>query len=277
MDPSQIEAYRFSPPIEQPQPALAQAVLIGEVLPPEQPPVAEVKTDYPIGLIDFNQPIVVIDNADYNDEEFDNAIVVTVLKGSLHPVVVSFWKNGEQLIEQFDTDGDSASGDYKVEQDQPYPRTVFVVIGREGRSLILDGDLYTSEEAARAETGLEEVAGVFPLVIEARTPVLAGNVAVAASDISDGDGDLESEEDENEVEGTDGAASNVADINQPPTEMYVAGRSRRVGETVHAYRNNFGTRACIIVKMRRDSRKSLFLNPQDGNDPYWALNKNVRY
>jgi hypothetical protein len=279
MDPSQIAPYSFSPPSEQPQLAVAPAApLNGEVLPPEQPPVVAVQTDYPIGLIDFNQPIVVIDTADYSDEEFDNATMITVLKGSLHPVVVSFWKHGEQCVAQFDTDGDSSCGDYKVEQDQPYPRTVFVVIGREGRNLVLDEELYTSEEAARAETDLDEVAGVFPLVVEAPAPTLVNDVAGAASQVSDfHDGGVEGEEDENEVEGTEGAASNVTDINQPPTEMYVAGRMRYVGETVHAYRNNFGTRACIIVKMRRDSRKSLFLNPQDGNEPYWALNKNVHY
>jgi hypothetical protein len=59
--------------------------------------------------------------------------------------------------------------------------------------------------------------------------------------------------------------------------MYVAGRMRRAGEVVHAYRTSFGVRACTVVKMRRDARKSLYIDPKDGNEPYWALNKNVRY
>ena len=274
MDPSQIAPYSFSPPSEQLLPAPAtDAPLIGEVLSPEQPPVVAAQTDYPIGLIDFNQPIVVIDAADYNDEAFDNATVITVLKGSIHPVVVSFWKHGEQCVAQFDTDGDSSCGDYKVEQEQPYPRTVFVVIGRDGRNLVLDEELYASDAAARAETSVDEIAGVYPVVVEAPASTLADDVAGAVSHVDDV---VEGEEDENEVEGTEGA-SNVTDINQPPTEMYVAGRPRHVGEVAHAYRNGFGTRACTIVKMRRDSRKSLYLDPQDGNAPYWALNKNVRY
>lgn len=292
MDPTANDPFRFSAvadslqqqaqPQPQPQPAelttdspLAPAVieaapLNGEVLPPEAPaPVTPPSVpQYPIGLIDFNQAIVVIDGSDYNDEEFDNAAVVTVLKGSLHPVVVSFWKRGEQCVAQFDTDGDSSDGDYKVEQDQPYPRTVYVVVGRDGRNLTLDEELYASEEAARSETNVDEIAGVFPLVIESR------QTAEAPQAISDfHDAGVETEEQDEEIEG----ASNVTDINQPPTEMYVAGRMRHVGETVNAYRNSFGTRVCTIVKMRRDSRKSLYIDPKDGNGPYWALNKNVRY
>ena len=298
MDPTANDPFRFSAvadPLQQqaqsqprPQPAeltidvpLVQAVVValplnGEVQPPETPaPVTPPSVpQYPIGLIDFNQPIVVIENSDDNDEEFDNAAVVTVLKGSVHPVVVSFWKHGEQCIAQFDTDGDSSCGDYKVEQDQPYPRTVFVVIGRDGRSLVLDKELYASEDAARSETDLDEVAGVFPLVIQA--PAVAA-APQAEPIIGFHDGGVESEEQDDESDGTEGSTSNVTDINQPPIEMYVAGRTRHVGETVTFYRKNCGTRTGTIRKMRRDSRQSLFVEPSDGSGAYWALNKNVRY
>jgi hypothetical protein len=300
MDPTANDPFRFSAvadslqqqaqPQPQPQPAeltieaapLAPAVLEaaplnGEVLPPEAPAPETPPSvpQYPIGLIDFNQAIVVIDNSDFNDEEFDNASVVTVLKGSLHPVVVSFWKHGEQCVAQFDTDGDSSCGDYKVEQDQPYPRTVYVVIGRDGRNLELDEELYASEEAARSETSIDEVVGVFPLLIQAPATAIAAPQVEAISDFHDGG--VETEENDEEIDGTEGSASNVTDINQPPTEMYVAGRTRHVGETVTFYRKNCGTRTGTIRKMRRDSRQSLFVEPTDGSGAYWALNKNVRY
>jgi hypothetical protein len=257
-----------SPALNQPE---APEAPVAEVIPP-----APAVPQYPIGLIDFNQPIVVLDNADYNDEVFDNPTIVTVLKGSLHPVVVSFWKHGEQSIAQFDTDGDSSCGDYKVEQDQPYPRTVYVVIGRDGRNLVVDEELYASEEAARNETNIDEIAGVFPLVIEAPVAPETPVVAEAPELVSDFDSDgIEGEEDEHEIEDAH-VTGNVVDVSQPPTEMYVAGRMRHVGETISAYRSNVGTRTCTILKMRRDSRKSLYIDPRDGNEPYWALNKNIR-
>jgi hypothetical protein len=52
---------------------------------------------------------------------------------------------------------------------------------------------------------------------------------------------------------------------------------RRVGQTVHASRQGFGVRVCTIVKLRRDARKSLYIDPKDGNGPYWAMNKNIRH
>jgi hypothetical protein len=282
MDPSQNQPYQFLPPVvqDQQQPSTelaAEATLPAPETPPspalnptEVIPPAPAVPQYPIGLIDFNQPIVVVDG-NYSEETFDNASVITVLKGSVHPVVVSFWKHGEQSIAQFDTDGDSACGDYKIEQDQPYPRTIYVVIGRDGRNLVVDEDVYASEEAAHSETNVDEVAGVFPLVIEAPK---ATEVPVAVSDFHEGG--VETEEQDEDLEGTE-VTSTVNDPNQPPTEMYVAGRTRRVGETVTFYRNGFGTRTGTIRKMRRDSRQSLFVEPTDGSGPYWALNKNVRY
>lgn len=257
--------------VDEPQPAVD-----GEVLPPvaDAPAAAP---QYPIGLIDFNQPIAVLDHDDYADEVYGNPSIVTILKGSMHPVVVTFWKHGEQCIEQFDTDGDSMSGDYKIEQELVYPAVRYVVIGRDGRNLVVDEELYSSEEAAREKTDLEDVAAVVMVTIEAPAPTLADDVAGAGSvhdGIDEGFGDDSDESEESEEEGGETTKPPAVEA---PTEMYVAGRPRHVGETVHAYRNGFGTRVCTILKMRRDSRKSLYLDPKDGNEPYWALNKNVRY
>lgn len=299
-DPSQNQPYHYigaaltiAEPIQQPfttvsepQPEPANIVvaseaapLTGEVLPSETPPTPP---QYPIGLIDFNQPIVVVDNDD-SDDVFDNPQIIAVLKGSIHPVVISFWKLGEQCVGQFDTDGDSSCGNYKVEQDLIYPTTRFVVIGRKGRTLVIDEELYFNEEAARFETDIEDIAGIFPVVIEAPAPTLADDVAGAGS-AHDGinedavvDDHHEMEEDEDSAADVTAIAPAVATAPEAPSEMYVAGQMRKVGETVHAYRQGFGTRVCTILKLRRDSRKSLYVDPKDGNGPYWALNKNVRY
>jgi hypothetical protein len=255
--------------------AAPEAPLVGEIIPPapETPPSIPL---YPIGLIDFNQPIVVVDSGEYADdlEPYDSVQIVTTLKGSLHPIAISFWKDGEQCLAQFDTDGASVCGDFKVEQDLIYPVTRFVVIGRKGRSLVVDEELYASKDAAIAETDLNDIAAVLPVVIEApQVAVEEPAPLVPAPQLTealDSNGSIEAEEHDDE-----GPAPAVVDA--PPTEMYVASRMRRVGETVHAYRNGFGTRACTVIKLRRDSRKSLLLDPKDGNEPYWALNKNVRY
>jgi hypothetical protein len=283
MDPSNNEPYRYltAPPTPEPftpppapelaaEAAIEAAPLtIGEIL----PPVTEAAVpQYPIGLIDFNLPIVVVDAADYNDEEYDNASIVTVLKGSLNPVVISFWKHGEQCIAQFDTDGNSSCGDYRVEQDHVYPRTVYVVIGRDGRNLEVDDEFYGTEEAARAETSLDDIAGIFPLVIEAPAPTIAQDVT-GTDHLYDNELKIEENKDYVDVAVTEGTPD------EAPTRRYVAGRMRRVGETVHAVRNRsgLGVRVCTITKMRNNASKSLCLQPSDGSPAYWAWNKNVRY
>ncbi|WP_439357908.1 hypothetical protein [Bradyrhizobium sp. DASA03007] len=262
-------------------PAFApEAPLNGEIIPPapETPPSVP---QYPIGLIDFNQPFVVVDHDEYSisddKEPYDSSQIVTILKGSLYPVAISFWKDGEQCLAQFDTDGNSSCGDFKVEQDLIYPATRFVVIGRDGRNLVVDEELYLSEDAARGETDVKDIAGIFPVLIEApkaAEPAPVVTDVAGAGSVHDGiDGQDEAEEHDDEQAPAIAAPA----IEAAPTEMYVASRMRRVGETVHAYRQGFGVRVCTIVKMRRDSRKSLYLDPKDGNGPYWALNKNVRY
>lgn len=286
MDPSQGAAYRFAPFVEQQETAPAQpettavavveaAEPVAEILPPEQPPVVPA---YPIGLIDFNQPIVVLSNDDY-DNEFDNPQILTVLKGSLYPVVISFWEHGEQKVAQFDTDGGSDCGDYKIEQEHTYPRTLYVVIGRDGRNLEIDGELYVSEAAARDETNLEDIAGIFPVVIEAKQELVVEAIIEPPADDPDTasveggkDDGIEHEEEDDDLEGTDAPAAEEA-----PAEMYVAGRNRRAGETVHAFRKGFGVRICTIQKLRRDAHKSLYINANDGTESYWARNANIRY
>jgi hypothetical protein len=276
--PAPAELSLAEAPIAQAVVETAAAPLEGEVLPPETPAPQTPPSvpQYPIGLIDFNLPILVVDSND-DEEMFDTPSIVTVLKGSLHPVVISFWKSGEQCIDQFDTDGDSLSGDHKVEQDQPYPRTLFVVVGREGRNLVLDPDLYVSEEAANDETTIDDIAGIFPVVIQAK---VEEPVAEPVSDFNDDgvESDEQSieEEGEEEIEDTEEQAADT-DQNLPPTEMYVAGRMRRVGDTVYATRKNFGVRECTVTKLRRDATKSLCLQPKDGSAAYWAWNSHVRY
>ena len=43
----------------------------------------------------------------------------------------------------------------------------------------------------------------------------------------------------------------------------------------HGSRQGFGNRTCTVIKTRDHSWKSLYVDPNDGNNPYWALNKNI--
>jgi hypothetical protein len=232
-----------------------------EVIPPQS-------TSWPIGLVDFNKPIIVMD--EYREDVIsDNPQILTVLKGSMYPVVVSYWHDGEQKIGQFDTDGAMLDGDLTIENDEPYPRTIFVLVRHEGRKLTVDEQAYVSAEAARSEASEDEIAGIFPLVIEAPKPVIVGTHADAVIVDEASDEGVEDEDDGDDVAGTVVSASQ-------PTELYVAGRMRRVGDTVRAYRKGEGTRECVITKLDRDHKRSLCIKPADGK-AYWALNKNIQY
>ncbi|WP_316196662.1 hypothetical protein [Bradyrhizobium sp. SZCCHNS3053] len=307
MDPTANDPFRYIPedatsvPTE---PVCAVCVvppppLDGEVLPPEAPvveaqPVPAV-LQYPVGIIDFNKPILVVDNGDDDAEPYDSPSIVTVLKGNAYPVVVSFWHDGEQRIDQFDTDGDSFSGDVKIEQDQPWPRTVYVVIARDGRHLVLDETLYSSEEQAHDDNEMEDVIGIFPIVVQGpqadepaveepaaepeSDPVFAtvsGSQDVGVELTDDEVTEEEPEEEEGLFGQPAGAPAKLDNPGEPPTEVFVAGRMRRVGDTVYARRGGWNYRECRVTKLRHDAAKALCLQPTDNTPAYWAWNSHVR-
>jgi hypothetical protein len=77
-----------------------------------------------------------------------------------------------------------------------------VVIGREGRNLVLDPDLYVSEEAANDETNLDDIAGIFPVLIQAKVE----EPEVVAEPVSIESDEQVEEEGEDEIEDTEVAA-----------------------------------------------------------------------
>ena len=54
------------------------------------------------------------------------------------------------------------------------------------------------------------------------------------------------------------------------------GASSPPGQTVWAFRQPLGTRQVEVIKTRDHAYQTLFVKPQDGTNPYWALNKNIR-
>jgi hypothetical protein len=237
--------------------------LNGEVLPPEASAASEAPaTNYPIGKIDFNKPIMVFDR---HGDEIGPGTVVLVLRSASYPVVVKFDEHGVDTIDQFDTDGDGSTGDYEIQQT--WDETPGVVWGAllddDGELVFSEDGPFKSEEQAKHMTSDDNVILIFPLTLPERSP------AVAAAPAEDEEGDDDASD--------SSATLAPADPDAPVLELYVGGRTRRVGEQVNAYRNNYGTRPCEILKIRRvPSHKSLFIDPKDGNNPYWALNKNIR-
>src|SRR5882724_5404685 len=175
-----------------------------EVLPPAQEPVAPT-TNYPAGVVDFNKPFTVFD-AYNNSAIHDDAKVLAVLTGNTYPVVVISVHDGEQVINQFDTDGDDINGELKAENLETGPRILYGVLIRQSRrDFGLRDELFASEEAARYETTLdhdEVIASVFPVTI----PGYEDSAAVIEG-IS-GDVGLEDDHDDEEVDDHVGQTAN---------------------------------------------------------------------
>src|SRR6267142_3869685 len=238
-----------------------------EVLPPAQEPVAPT-TNYPAGVVDFNKPFTVFDA--YDDSEIhDDAKVLAVLTGNAYPVVVISVHDGEQVINQFDTDGDDVNGELKAENLETGPRILYGVLIRQGRrDYGLSDELFISEEAARHETTLdhdEVIASVFPVAI----PGFEGSAAVVEG-IS-GDVGVEADHDDEEVEEHVGQAAN-------PDARWVNGYLFAPGDKVRARKTGEGfERVCKVIKTREDHRRTLFIQPdQEGYGPYWALSTSDR-
>jgi hypothetical protein len=243
-----------------------------EVLPPAEPLAPA--TNYPAGVVDFNKPFIVFDA--YDDSVIhDDARVLTVLTGNAYPVVVLTRHDGEEVIHQFDTDGDDVEGELKAENLESGPRVLYGVLIRQGRrDYGLRDELFASEEAARHETELaddEVIASVFPVTI----PGLEGSSAILSGVVEVPGGDNESDhlavEDEESDEHVEEAAVN------DPNARWVNGRMIKPGNKVRARKTGeYVDRVCTVIKTRDDHKRALFIQPdEDGHDPYWALNKKI--
>jgi hypothetical protein len=232
-------------------------------------------TNYPIGAVDYNKPFDVFNTHD-NDEVHTNPRVLAVLEGNAYPVVVvSTDSNGDEVVHQFDTDGDAVEGDLKVENPVAEVVTKFVLVERTGRRTFSTA-IHDSEDDARNDADTDIFHAIIPFVIpiEAQpfyTTALSSSVAIEEDD----DGDVEDEENhDGDLEETTGGT--VA--SDPEGSVRVNGSVYVAGDKVSAYRQGFGQRVCDVLKTRDTDRfKSLYIQANDGSVPYWALNKNIRW
>jgi hypothetical protein len=245
------------------EPAIA-AALEEPTLAPETPPSLP---KYPVGNVDFNKPFEVYKDGDYSDQ-LSNLSILTVLENNSYPVLVVGHYGGEQIVIQFDTDGDDVNGEYRAENIETGPRTKFVKLFIDGdREITADEQVYDSELQAKRGYSHQDVLGIFPVVIPPRD-------GVAASDETG----VEDEEEGDDLEGTDEvAAVETAPAMPPhPDARWVNGRLIAPGQIISAYRKHFGVRQVEVIKTREHSYQTLFVKPEDGSNPYWALNKNIR-
>jgi hypothetical protein len=118
--------------------------------------------------------------------------------------------------------------------------------------------LYDTEQAA-FDAALSERTffAVLPLTIPSLKQEIPP-VAVVVEDEDDG-------EDEGEGEGEA--------VDAGP--KYINGMTVKTGDTIRSYRKNRGSRTCTVVRTRHyPAHKQLFIQAA-GEEPYWALNKNI--
>ncbi|WLB84980.1 hypothetical protein [Bradyrhizobium elkanii] len=243
-----------------------------EALPaPEAPPSLP---KYPVGKVDFNKPFEIY-RTDDNQDFLTEVVILSVLADATHPVVIAGYHDneGERLVLQFDLDGDDIRGDWVFENISTDPQTKFVrLFIDDERTLTVDETLYDSELAANREYHHGDVFGIFPIVIPPR--VSASAIVEAA--VVEGDGSDFNEEEEHDEAGDEDVAEVVEAAPPHPDAKWVNGRLIAPGQTVSAYRQRFGTRQVEVIKTRDHAYQTLFVKPQDGTNPYWALNKNIR-
>lgn len=225
------------------EPAVTAAVV-------EAPSIEAPVTNYPAGRVDFNKPFDIFSSYDDTDVHTDVS-VIAVLKGNSYPVVVVSTNGvGDQVVAQFDTDGDSVDGDLKAENKFVGETTKFIAIYRDGREFGVHDELFDSEADAITEKGDDnDFYAVLPITIPAS---------------------------KQEIE-TDTAEETTTELSEGAVQ--VGNYTLKPGDKVRAYRRGFGERTCTVIKTRTtDPWKSLYIQADgDGSGPYWALNKNIRY
>ncbi|MGJ4945140.1 hypothetical protein ACQR1W_31585 [Bradyrhizobium sp. HKCCYLS1011] len=231
--------------------AVVQAMDVGVIT--TTSPATAPETSYPVGNVDFNKPFEVFD-ANAEDVRHTNAKILTVLAGNSYPVVVVSHDGSEEVVTQFDTDGDSLDGELKVENVAPaIEQTKFVAIFKHGRSFGAGEVLY---DTAAAVFDAFRHNGSFFATLPVTIPAIKQEIPpVVVSD----------EEDEDEGETVDAGPK------------YINGMTLKAGDKVRSYRRNRGSRTCTVIKTRHHpSHKQLFIKADNGQEePYWALNKNI--
>jgi hypothetical protein len=246
-----------------------EAALAAVVEEPAAPAPAAPAIVYPSGLVDFNKPFQVFDANDDSDVHTD-AKIIAVLKGNAYPVVIVSHHGGEQVVGQFDTDGDEMNGELKVENLETEPVTRYGVLIKQGRDYSLHDELFKSEHEA-GDVSLDydqSIALVFPITI----PVPGTAPFNDVPGLPQGTEAIE-EEDDHVVPTT------AAPVEPPhPDARWVNGRLIKPGDKVRATkRGDLAERVCTVIKTQDDHKRTLFIQADDGsNGPYWALNSKIR-
>lgn len=239
------------------EPAVTAAVVEAPATAPE--------TNYPVGKVDFNKPFEVFGS--YDDTiVHSEPRVLAVLAGNSYPVVViSTNETGDEVVNQFDTDGDSVEGDLKIANVTIGERVMFIVITREGREFGVLDELFGTEGDAISDHGSNsDFYAVLPVTIPATKQ------AADVEEESDEDHDEDHEDHDDTVTSTIEA--------QPEGSVRVNGFYVKPGDKVSIYRKNRGQRTCTVIKTRDDQWKSLYIQADNGGEePYWARNVNVKY
>lgn len=230
------------------EPAVTAAVV-------EAPSIEAPATNYPAGKVDFNKPFDIFSSYDDTDVHTDVS-VIAVLKGNSYPVVVVSTNGvGDQVVAQFDTDGDSVDGDLRAENKFVGETTKFIAIYRDGREFGVHDELFDSEADAISEKGDDNAFyAVLPITIPAaKQEIETDTVEAIDHEVPTGQP-------------------------QPEGSVLVNGFVLKPGDKVRAFRRGFGERTCTVIKTRTDNWKSAYIQADsDGTGPYWALNKNIRY
>jgi hypothetical protein len=231
-------------------------------------------TNYPIGAVDYNKPFDVFN--EYDDEVVHtNPRVLAVLEGNAYPVVVvSTDPQGDDVVHQFDTDGDVLEGDLKIENTVAEEVTKFILAERTGRRTFSTA-IHDTEDDARNDADADIFHAIIPFVIPVEAQLLY-TTAPSSSVVLDGNDD--DGEDEESHDGDLDDTAGEATASDPEGSVRVNGSLYMAGDKVSAYRQGFGQRVCDVLKTRDTDRfKSLYIQANDGSVPYWALNKNIRW
>jgi hypothetical protein len=193
--------------------------------------------------IDYNKPIQTIDG--------ETAELMQVLTGQRYPFLVKITKeDGDITVDTFDLDGDGRHSYYTLENKKEEPAFFWgrLVRDTDDDEYLFDGSVYTSEQEAREGylSSYLEIVSVFKVETKAK---------VEAS--------------------SDDEAEDAGDENGDTVDRVLIGNEYVVpGQGIGYFRKGYGNRYGTALKLRANSTKSVFFQPDDGSNPYWALDKN---
>jgi hypothetical protein len=201
---------------------------------PEAPQAQQVYVIPVEGSVDWNKAIEARDDA--TDEILPARVLMHDARGAF-PVVVVIDDHGDDVVRQFDHDGETDTSEYTVRNVRVGPQTVYVAVCRDDESLFVDDETYETEEAAGQVYGVVAVGSV-TIPVEGQSEASAPNVDVVY------------------VAGRNRRVGEEVAFNRP--------------------RHGLGLRYGKIVAIRSDRKRCLKVAPYDGSNPYWALNSSVQ-